>query len=75
MSESKERTIVLGDNREEVIHSLISELEKSIKSVITHALQQVNKDYFLPVQNLAVDLVNNLMQLESELNTLRYPTV
>ena len=75
LSESKERTIVLGDNREEVIHSLISELEKSIKSVITHALQQVNKDYFLPVQNLAVDLVNNLMQLESELNTLRYPTV
>lgn len=74
-NERKSKTIILGDNREEVISALLKDIEQEVNKMIQSALQQVHQGYFLPVEALAKNLLKQISLLQKDLIVLQYPSV
>lgn len=74
-NERKRKTIILGDNREEVISALLKDIEQEVNKMIQSALQQVHQGYFLPVEALAKNLLKQIILLQKDLIALQYPSV
>lgn len=74
-NERKRKTIILGDNREEVISALLKDIEQEVNKMIQSALQQVHQGYFLPVEALAKNLLKQMSLLQKDLIALQYPSV